>query len=571
MENYCKDIILKMVNQKALPSVDFTGKRKSRHRLINRYSPDCLASGSLSLRLFTTFILLMLFFYPSFSHSQEKGTAPNLDQRFLPSNIETDIVVFDSSPAGIIAAISAANEGRRVVMITEDRHVGGMRTSGLSMSNVGEVEAFGGLGREFHDRVYQYYLDKYGADSEQVEACEEGFRFEPHVGEKIFLDWLLEAGVEILSEEYIESVQKEGTKIISVQTDRNRRISASVFIDASYEGDLFKMAGCSYRVGREGKDEYGESFAGMTFPPEKAGQADDKTQRYVYRVCLTDVPENQVPFSKPANYHRASYMIDAAEIRSNPSVTLSQLITLNMLPNRKTDARIGEWIGGSFAFPEATRRERQQIEKEHREYAQGYLWFLLTDDAVPQEVKEELAKWGYAKDEFVDNDHWPYHIYVREARRLVGEYVMTERDVLEDRFKSDGVGIGSYRLDVHPVQYVKIPDAISGESNLNGHGGIVREGGISHHLQPYEISFRALLAKRNEAENLLVPLCLSSSHIAYSTIRMEPVYMMLGHASGLAAAMSLDQNVSVHDLPIQQLRSRLTEQKAVLDAKPFQK
>jgi hypothetical protein len=183
-----------------------------------------------------------------------------------------------------------------------------------------------------------------------------------------------------------------------------------------------------------------------------------------------------------------------------------------------------------------------------------------------------MAKWGYAKDEFVDNDHWPYHIYVREARRLVGEYVMTEKDVLEDRHKPDGVAIGSYRLDVHPVQYVRVPDSKDVEyGGLYALGGIVREGGISHHLQPYEISYRALLAKRNEAENLLVPLCLSSTHVAYSTIRMEPVYMMLGHAAGLAAAMSLEQGVSLHDLPIQRLRSRLIEQKAVLDARPFQK
>jgi hypothetical protein len=452
-----------------------------------------------------------------------------------------------------------------------------MRSNGLSVSNIGEPGAFGGLGRQFHDRIHRYYIQKYGEGSQQVIDCQEGFRFEPHVAAKVFLDWLLEAGVEILSEEYIESVQKQGSRIVSVQTDRNRKISASVFIDASYEGDLFMMAGCSYRVGREGRDEYGESFAGIKFPPEKAGQADEKTQRYVYRVCLTDDIENQVPITKPENYHRASYMIDAASIQSNPPTSLSQLISLNMLPNRKTDARVGEWsggggyLGGSFAFPEASRKERQKIEKEHREYAQGFLWFLLTDEVVPLAVRQEMAKWGYAKDEFVDNDHWPYHIYVREARRLVGEYVMTEKDVLEDRHKPDGVAIGSYRLDVHPVQYVRIPDSENVEYGLYALGGIVREGGISHHLQPYEISYRALLAKRNEAENLLVPLCLSSTHVAYSTIRMEPVYMMMGHAAGLAAALSLDQGISLHDLPIQRLRSRLIEQKAVLDARPFQK
>jgi hypothetical protein len=489
--------------------------------------------------------------------------------RSLSQDINADVLVFDSSPGGIIASIAAAKEGHRVVMVTEDRHVGGMRTSGLSMHNIGNMGTFGGLAKEFHDRVYAYYISKYGADSEQVKDSDEGFRFEPHVAENVFLEWLLEAGVEILTEELIESVQKEGAKIVSVQTDRNRRIGASVFIDASYEGDLFKMAGCSYWVGREGSDEYGESLAGIRFPPEKLGQADDKTQRYVYRVCLTDVPENQVPITKPQNYHPATFMIDAAEMRSDPPSSLNRVIYLNMLPNRKTDVRVGEgWIGGSFAFPEASPREREQISQEHKEYAQGYLWFLLNDPSVPIQVRQELSKWGYAKDEFVDNDHWPYHIYVREARRLVGDYMMTQQDILKDRFKPDAVAIGSFNLDVHPVQYVKI--ALDEQTWLYSTGGVVREGGIFSPLKPYEIPYEALLPKRNEVQNLLVPVCVSSSHVAYSTIRMEPVYMMLGHACGIAASMSLKQGVNVHDIPIKELQSILIGQNQIIDARPFQ-
>ncbi|MGK7397792.1 MAG: FAD-dependent oxidoreductase [Candidatus Cyclobacteriaceae bacterium M3_2C_046] len=485
------------------------------------------------------------------------------------TDIETDVLVFDSTPAGIIAAIAAANQGQQVILLTEDSHVGGMRSSGLSMPNVGDINTFGGLGREFHDRVHQYYISEYGAESEQVKDCESGFKFEPHVAEKVFLDWLLEAGVEILSEEMVVSVLKEGTRIVSVRTDRNRSIQAKVFIDASYEGDLLKQAGCSYRVGREAMDEYGESLAGQRFPPEKAGQADQKTQRYVFRVCLTDITENQVPIAKPDNYHPATYMIDAAEMRSDPPASLNRVIYLNMLPNRKTDVRVGEgWIGGSIDYPEATPAERKQIVTQHREYAQGYLWFLLTDPAVPEKVRNELSRWGYARDEFVDNDHWPYHLYIREARRLEGDFIMTQKDVLDDIYKDDAVAIGSFNLDVHPVQYVKI--SLDEKTWLYATGGVVREGGIFTPLKPYEIPYRSLLPRASEVQNLLVPVCLSSSHVAYSTIRMEPVYMMLGHACGVAASLSIEDKVKVHKISFKKLQSLLIKQGQIIDAKPFQ-
>lgn len=518
------------------------------------------------IRLILTFFLCICSIVASFC---QKGVTIQSSSSINYSNIVTDILVFDSSPAGVIASIAAANEGYSVIILTEDKHVGGMRTSGLSMPNLTVRETLGGLGRDFHDRVFQYYISKYGADSEQVKDCDKGFRFEPHVAEKVFIDWILSVGIKVLSEEYIISVQKEGSTIISVQTNKGRYISASVFIDASYEGDLLALANTSFRVGRESKDEYGESLAGITYPPAKTGQGDDKTQRYCYRVVLTDIPENRIPITKPDNYHRATYMIDAAKFRSDPPSSLKKVITMNMIPNRKTDVRLGEgWLGGSFAFPEASPEERDFISKEYREYGQGYLWFLLTDESVPEKIKQELRNWGYAKDEFIDNNHWPYHIYVREARRLVGEFVMTEHDILIDRFKPDGVAIGSYMLDVHPVQYVPIPEK---KGNLYSKGGMVREGGIAQQVQPYDIPYRVMLPKCKEADNLLVPVCVSSSHIAYSSIRMEPVYMMLGHAAGLAAAMSLSQNISIHELSLTKLRSKMNSQGALLNAKSFQK
>lgn len=476
-------------------------------------------------------------------------------------SLETDVLVFDSTPGGIGAALAAAREGKKVVLLTEDKHVGGMQTSGLGNTNTGPRETVGGLAREFHDRILAYYVKKYGPDSVQVKDCSNGFHFEPHVAEKIFTDWLAEAGVTCLMEDGLASVAKDGARLVSVRTTRGREIKAKVFVDASYEGDLFKLAGCSYRVGREGTKEYGESLAGVRFPPEKQGEADGKTQAFDYRLCLTDNPANRVPFRKSAGYDPKTFAYDAARFRHKPPKTLREALPLNMMPNRKTDSRTGEWVGACWTYPEAGRAERDRIAKAHRGYAEGLLWFLLTDDSVPANIREELAKWGYAKDEFTDNDNWPYHIYVREARRLVGDYVMTQKDVTEDRFKPDAVALGSFYLDVHTVQYVPSPTAV---------GGQVAEGGLGRNrVKPYEVPYRVLLPKKAEAVNLLVPVCPSTSHVAFSTIRMEPVFTELGHACGVAAAMAIDGKLNVQDVPTEKLRAKLKEQKQVLDARPF--
>ena len=486
---------------------------------------------------------------------------PSAESDPQAGDLQADVLVYDSSPAGIIASIAAAGQGCDVILITEDRHVGGMQTSGLGNTNAGQRATVGGLTREFHRRIHAYYVNKYGAESEQVRVCDDGFHFEPHVAEKIYVRWLAETGVKCLTEEVIASVQKEGTKIISVQTDRKRTIHASIFIDASYEGDLLHIAGCKSIVGREGQHVYGESLAGIRFPPANVGQPDGKTQAYDFRLCLTDVAENQIPFRQPAGYDAATYAWHAAQFKAEPPAELRDCLPLNPMPNRKTDSRTGEWIGGSWRYPHATRDERQRIAAEHRAYSEGYLWFLLNDASIPKDIRRELGRWGYAKDEFADNGHWPYHLYVREARRLVGDFVMTQKDVTEERFKPDAVALGSYYLDVHAVQLVPDPTAV---------GGLRPEGGLGKaRVKPYEIAYRALLPKRAEVTNLLVPVCLSSSHVAYSTIRMEPVYMMLGHASGLAAAMSLDQNVDLHALPPEKLKAQLVEEKQIIDAEPF--
>lgn len=468
-----------------------------------------------------------------------------------------DVVIWDSTPAGVTTAIAAARAGRKAVIVTEDKHIGGMQTSGLGNTNAGQRDTVGGLAREFHNRVHAWYVKRYGAGSEQVKTCQNGFFFEPHAAESVFVDWLKESSVECLTEHVIERVEKSGSRLVALRTNRGRTLRGRVFVDSSYEGDLLKLAGCTYALGRESSAQYGEPLAGVRFPPSRLGQADHKLQPFDYRLCLTDVKENQVPFRRPASYDASNYAFLSACLKHDPPARLHSLVPLNMMPNRKTDSRTGEWVGASWRYPEADRAERLAIEKAHRDYSAGYIWFLLSEKCVPEPVRAELARWGHAKDEFIDNDHWPYHVYVREARRLSGDYVMTQQDV-ERRFHADGVALGNFYLDVHPVEIVVARHMVVEEGNLG-----------NPPVRPYEIPYRTLTPKRAEAENLLVPVCVSASHVAFSTIRMEPVWAMLGQAAGVAAAMAIERGVAVQEVPAAALRSRLLEQGAILDARRF--
>jgi hypothetical protein len=492
-----------------------------------------------------------------------------------PRNKEVDVLVYDSTPAGILAAVAAAQSGLQVLIVTEDRHVGGMQTSGLGNTNAGQRTTLGGLARVFYQRIHRFYIDRYGETSPQARDSQEGFRFEPHVARRVYLDWLREAGVECWTEDWIKSVEKDGPRLLSVRLASGRKVGARVFVDASYEGDLFHLAGCGYHVGRESSRTYGESLAGARFPPRRVGEGDKKIQGFDYRLCLTDQPENRVPFRRPPNYDPARYAFESLAIRVAPPGRLHDLIPLNRMPNEKTDSRTGRWVGGSWDYPEASLEERRRIEAAHKEYSAGYVWFLLTHPSVPAFIREELSRWGHARDEFTDNDHWPYHIYVREARRLVGDSVMIQRDVTEDRYKPDAVALGSFYLDVHPVQILTglASDLWSGEVEIPEQPriyGMVAEGGLDRtRVRPYEIPYRVLLPREREATNLLVPVCVSASHVAFSTLRMEPVYQMLGHAAGLAAALCLEHGTSVQRVLVQTLRERLRADGQILDAAGF--
>ncbi len=505
-------------------------------------------------------------------------------------DVQADVVVYGGTAAGVIAAVAAAREGKSVRLIDPGRHVGGMVSGGLGATDVGNARAIGGYAREFFDRVHAHYVKKYGADSQQVKDCAGGFRFEPHVAEAVFATMLAEAKVVVSRDTRLTGVEAKNGRIVAVRAGDlaagpGGRFVAPVFIDASYEGDLLAAARVRYTVGRESKDTYGESIAGVQKhspahqwgvrvspfadgmkllplvqpdPPGAPGAGDRKVQAYNFRLCMTQRPDLRMPFPMPPNYSPARYEMLARYLKARPDVKVGQLMNPVRVPNGKTDTNNNgplstDHIGANWEYPDADRTARARIWKDHVEYTQGFLWFLANDPRVPEALHNEMNTWGLAKGEFADTDGWPHQLYVREARRMIGAYVMTQADIMDQRTKDDSVGLGSYNTDSHHVQRVVGPD-----------GSVLNEGDFQVPVRPYAIPYRSLVPKAAECRNLLVPVCCSASHVAYGTIRMEPVYMILGQASGVAAALAIDAGSAVQDVPVAPLTARLKAQKAVL-------
>ncbi|WP_435007046.1 FAD-dependent oxidoreductase [Tundrisphaera lichenicola] len=498
---------------------------------------------------------------------------------------KAEVVVYGASAGGVIAAVSAGREGKSTILIEPGRHIGGMVSGGLGATDHGNRAAIGGISREFFRRVLDHYRETYAADSIQVKECSDGFRFEPHVATLVFRAMLEEAKVQVVFESGLERVEKEGTRITSIRTTRGYDFAAKVFIDASYEGDLMARAGVKYAIGREGREQYGESIAGVQarspahqWPiavpglgpdgkplptiqpglPGPAGSGDAKTQAYNYRLCMTDRPENRFPFPKPPGYDPARFDLLARYLALKPDLKVGQLMHPSRMPNGKTDTNNNgpfstDHIGGNWDYPEADAAKRRKIVDDHIDYVQGFFYFLSNDPRVPKALHDEMAGWGLAEDEFVDTGHWPHQLYVRECRRMLGSYVMTQVDILEELTKDDSVGLGSYNTDSHHVQRFIQPD-----------GSVLNEGDFQVRVTPYAIPYRSLIPKAEECSNLLVPVCMSASHVAYGTVRMEPVYMILGHASGLAAALAIDSKSSVQTIESDRLVSKLREQGSVL-------
>ncbi|MDN3690715.1 FAD-dependent oxidoreductase [Cyclobacterium jeungdonense] len=521
----------------------------------------------------------------------------------------TDVIVYGGTSGAITAAIQAKKMGKSVIVVSPDRHLGGLTAGGLGWTDTGKKEVIGGLSREFYQRVYNKYQeedawkwedrDDFGNQGQGTPAIDGEFRtmwiFEPHVAEEVYDEWVEELGIEVLRDEWLDrenGVTVEEGKITAIRTLSGKEFKGKMFIDATYEGDLMAAAGVSYHVGREANSVYGEEWNGVQTgvyhhrhhfkvldqpidpywtkgdpssgllprisaeDPGVKGEGDNKVQAYCFRTCMSNHPDNRVPFPRPANYDSTQYEL---LVRIFDAGWREWFGKFDMIPNRKTDTNnhgpfSSDNIGMNYDYPEASYERRKEIIQEHEDYQKGLLYFVANDPRVPKETQEEFQKWGLAKDEFTDNGNWPHQIYVREARRMIGKYVMTENELLQKRPTPESVGMGSYTIDSHNIQrYV----------DENGH--VHNEGDIGVPLpQPYEIAYGSLVPKKEEIQNLVVPVAVSASHIAFGSIRMEPVFMILGQSAATAAVMAMEQDIPVQDLPYGELRTQLLADGQVL-------
>jgi hypothetical protein len=511
-----------------------------------------------------------------------------------------DIVVYGGTAGGVAAAVQGARMGKSVVLIEPGRHIGGLTSGGLGATDIGNKAAIGGISREFYSRLGVYYTDSKSWKFQTRDAYKAGRRaageaemwtFEPHIAEATLGAMLDEAKVPVLLQKRLdlkEGVQKRAARITAIKMEDGAVIAGRMFVDATYEGDLMARAGVSYTVGREANSQYGETLNGVqTAPatkhqflkpadpyvkpgdpssgllpgihagePGRDGEADKRVQAYNFRMCLTDAPENRLPFPKPAGYDPLRYELLLRYIQAGVWDAFCSNLPM---PNRKSDcnncgAFSTDNIGMNYDYPEGDYATREKIFHEHVTYQQGLMWFLANDPRVPGRIREEIGRWGLCRDEFTETGGWPHQIYVREARRMIGLYVMTQHNCQGKTRADDPVGLAAYTMDSHNTQrYVKDGKAIN--------EGDVQVGGFP----PYPISYRSLVPKEAECSNLLVPVCLSATHIAYGSIRMEPVFMVLGQSAATAAAFAVDDQVAVQQVDYKKLRERFLADKQVLD------
>ncbi len=519
---------------------------------------------------------------------------------------QADVIIYGSTSAAVISAVEIAQSGKSVIIVSPDTHLGGLSSGGLGFTDTGNKSTIGGLSRDFYHRVWLHYNDssswswqrqsEYGNKGQGTVAMDGKNRtmwiFEPHVAEKVFGDFIRENNIPVYRDEWLnreEGVVTKDKRIISFTTLSGKKFSGRMFIDASYEGDLMAEAGVEYTVGREDCSLYNESWNGVQagvfhhghyfknnidpylvagesssgllpfISPEPAGPnctGDHKIQAYCFRLCMSNHPENRVPFEKPEGYDPAHYELLARVFASGWNEWFGKF---DMIPNRKTDTNnhgpfSSDFIGMNYDYPEASYERRREIIKEHENYQKGLLYFVTNDPRVPEEVRTKMQEWGLAKDEFTDNGNWPHQLYIREARRMKGVYVTTENEVLGKVTVPDPVGMGSYTMDSHNVQRY-----------ITKEGDVQNEGDVGVHPdKPYQISYGSIVPKADNCTNLLVPVCLSSSHIAFGSIRMEPVFMVLGQSAATAAVLAIDLKVDIQDVPYDQLVSVLNRRNQVL-------
>jgi hypothetical protein len=481
-----------------------------------------------------------------------------------------DVVVYGGTAGGVVAAVQAAKQGKRVVLIEPGKHLGGLTAGGLGATDIGNKSAIGGISRSFYKRLGQHYKQ------------EEAWKFEPHVAEQIMDQMASEASVTVVRSERLDlagGVEKESARIRSIRMESGRRFAGRMFIDATYEGDLMAKAGVSYSVGREANAEYDETLNGVQLgskshqfgkpvdpyvepgnpasgllpevhagDPGKQGEGDKRVQAYNFRMCMTDVPANQIPFPKPEGYDPQRYEL---LLRYMQAGVFDVLGNNQRMPNGKTDTNnnggfASDHIGANYDYPDGDYATRQRIFNDHVAYQQGMMYFLANDPRVPEKVQKEIRGWGLSKDEFADYGGWPWQLYVREARRMKSDYVMTQHNCQGRAVAEDSVGLAAYGMDSHNTQrYVKDGHA-SNEGDVQVHG-----------FKPYPISYRAIVPKASECVNLLAPVCVSSTHIAFGSIRMEPVFMVLGQSAATAACQAIDDGQDLQRIDIAKLQKRL--------------
>lgn len=555
--------------------------------------------------MFLTWLIPCVLLFSSHKMGSEATSA---DAQTVVATRKADIIVYGGTSSAVIAAVQAKKMGKSVIVVSPDKHLGGLTSGGLGFTDTGNKEVIGGLSREFYQRLYQHYQkdaswqwqkkEEYGNKGQGTPALDGANRtmwiFEPHAAEGVYEDFVKEYGLTIYRNEWLDrsakGITKKGGSITSIRTLSGNVYEGKMFIDATYEGDLMAAAGVKFHVGREANSVYNEKWNGVqvgvfqhrhyfkdkispykiegdpksgllpevsALPPGKNGEGDDKIQAYCFRMCLSNHPDNRIPFPKPEGYDPNRYELYVRVFKAGWRETYDKF---DPIPNRKTDTNnhgpfSTDYIGKNYDYPNASYERRRQIIKEHELYQKGLMYFLQNDARVPAEVQDKMKQWGLPKDEFKDNGGWPHQLYIREARRMLGEFVMTEADALGKTKVPNPIGMGSYALDSHNAQRFVTED-----------GYVQNEGDIGVHPdKPYSIAYGSILPKENECNNLLVSVCVSSSHIAYGSIRMEPVFMILGQSAATAAALAIDSKVSPQKLPYEKLKEVLLKDKQRLE------